>query len=166
MRSLWPDESHEPEAVKPLTSEQAKVLRQNLGIVKLEVFIVKVLVWQSAGATLIGLLAWLLSGSWATAASGFYGAMCAVLPTALVVFVVVRRLSAGVLKQSGDMLLALFVLELIKVATSVLLLAVAPLVLGAPQWVVLVIGFVLTLKIYWLVALLGSRQTSAFHTLR
>ncbi len=166
MKSHWPEESHEPESVEPLTNQQANVLRQKLGSVKLEVFVIKVLVWQSAAAVFIILMAWLLWGSWAIAVSGFYGAMCAVLPTALVAFVVVRRMSTGVLRRSGDMLLGLFVLELIKVAASVLLLAAAPLVLGAPQWVALVIGFVLTLKIYWLVALLGSRQTAAVHTLR
>ena len=166
MKSLWPDESHEPEAAEPLTNQQANVLRQKLGSVRLEVFVIKVLVWQSVTAVLIGLTAGLLWDSWATAVSGFYGAMCAVFPAALVAFVVFRRMSTGALRRSGDMLVGLFVLELIKVATSVLLLAAAPLVLGPPQWVPLVIGFVLTLKIYWLVALLGSRQTTAVHTLR
>ena len=166
MKSLWPDESHEPESVEPLTKQQAIMLGQKLGSVKLEVFVTKVLVCQTVAALLIGLTAWLLSGSRVTAVSGFYGAMCAVLPTALVAFVIVRRMSTGVLRRSGDMLLGLFVLQLIKVAASVLLLAAAPLVLSAPQWVALVIGFVLTLKIYWLVALLGSRQATVVHTLR
>ena len=165
MQSLWPDESHEPEVYAPLTYQQAKVLQQELGSVKLEVFLVRVLVWQSAAAVLMGSLAWLLLGNLAIVVSVFYGAMCAVLPTALVAVVVIRRMSTGFSKRSGDMSLGLFVLELIKVATSVLLLVAAPLALGAPQWVALVAGFVLTLKIYWLVALLGLRQIRAVRTL-
>lgn len=165
MQSRWPDELHEPEVHTPLTREQANVLKEKLGAVTLEIFLVRVLTWQMFVAAAAALFTWLLWRDMTTVLSGFYGAMCTVLPMALVAYVVIRRMSTGVLKRSGDMLLGLFVLELVKVAASVLLLAAAPLVLGSPQWVALVAGFVLTLKIYWLVALLGLRQTAAVHTL-
>ena len=165
-QSRWPDEGHESIAHVPLTVQQAEVLKQKLGSIKLEDFLIRVSTWQITAAVLMGMLAWLLWREKASAVAVFYGAMCAVLPSALVAFVVKRRLATGVLKHSGDMLLGLFVLELIKVVAAICLLLAAPLVLESPQWVAVVAGFVLTLKIYWLVALLGLRQTGQVHTLR
>ena len=165
-QSHWPDEVHESEAYDPLTVEQAKCLKQRLGSVKLEDFMIRVTSWQLVAAVLMGLLVWLLWSEKQIAVAVFYGAMCAVLPSALVAFVLKRRMSTDVLKHSGDMLLGLFVLELIKVAAAICLLLAVPLVIESPRWVAVVAGFVLTLKIYWLVALLGLGQTGQVHTLR
>jgi ATP synthase protein I len=164
-QSHWPDEVHESDHV-PLTVQQAEGLKQKLGSVKLEDFLIRVTAWQLLAAVLMGIVVWLVLREKATSAAIFYGAMCAVLPSALVAFVLKRRMATGVLKHSGDMLLGLFVLELVKVVAAICLLLSAPLVLGSPQWVAVVAGFVLTLKIYWLVALLGLRQTGQVHTLR
>lgn len=165
-QSHWTDEVHESEAHVPLTVQEAEGLKQKLGSVKLEDFLIRVTAWQLVAAVLMGMLVWMLWSEIATAVAVFYGAMCAVLPSALVAFVLKRRMSTGVLKHPGDMMLGLFVLELIKVVAAICLLLAAPLVLGSPQWVAVVAGFVLTLKIYWLVALLGLRQTGQVHTLR
>lgn len=165
-QSRWPDEGHESVTHVPLTVQQAEVLKQKLGGIKLEDFLIRVSMWQLTAAVLMGMLVWLLWREKATVVAIFYGAMCAVLPSALIAFVVKRRMATGVLKHSGDMLLGLFVLELIKVVVAICLLLAAPLVLGSPQWVAVVVGFVLTLKIYWLVALLGLKQTGQVHTLR
>jgi ATP synthase protein I len=165
-QSRWPDEVHESEVHEPLTAQQAEVLKQKLGSIKLEDFLIRVTAWQLFAGVLMGILVWLVWREKAMAITVFYGAMCAVLPSALVGFVLKRRMSTGVLKHSGDMLLGLFVLELIKVVAAICLLLAAPLVLGSPHWVAVVAGFVLTLKIYWLVALSGLRQTGHVHTLR
>lgn len=165
-QSHWTDEEHESEEHVPLTVQQADDLKQKLGGAKLEDFLIRVTAWQLFAAVLMGVLVWLLLREKATAGAVFYGAMCAVLPSALVAFVLKRRMSTGVLKHSGDMLLGLFVLELIKVVAAICLLLAAPLILGSPHWIAVVAGFVLTLKIYWLVALLGLRQASQIHTLR
>lgn len=161
----WPDEAHESEDHEPLTVEQAKCLKQKLGSVKLEDFMIRVTSWQLVAAVLMGLLVWLLWSEKQISVAVFYGAMCAVLPSALVVFALKRRMSTDVLKHSGDMLLGLFVLELIKVVAAICLLLAAPLVIESSQWVAVVAGFVLTLKIYWLVALLGLGHTGQVHTL-
>jgi ATP synthase protein I len=56
------------------------------------------------------------------------------------------------------MLTGLFVLEFAKILVTVSLLVAAPLVLASPDWIAIVVSFVLTLKVYWVVALIGLRQ--------
>lgn len=165
-QSHWSDEPHEAEVHVPLTGQEAEVLIQKLGAVKLDVFLTTVLVWQLSAAVSMGVLVWWLWPNTTTAVSVFYGALCAALPSALVAFVVKRRMSANILKHPGDALLGLLVLELVKVVAAVCMLFAAPLALEAPQWVAVVAGFVLTLKIYWLVALLELRHTSRIQILR
>ena len=114
--------------------------------------------WQALSAIAIAALAWLVSSSAAVVTSAFYGAVCVVLPSALVARVVIKRIRPGVLKQSGGMLTGLVVLELVKILVTVCLLLAAPLVLDSPQWVAIVIGFAVTLKVYWVVALMSLRQ--------
>ncbi len=165
-QSSWSDEPHEAEVYVPLTGQEAEVLIQKLGTVELDAFLVTVLVWQLTAAVLMGVLAWWLWPNCTTAVSVFYGALCAALPSALVAFVVKRRMAANVLKHPGDALLGLFVLELVKVAAAVCLLLATPLAIEVPQWVAVVAGFVLTLKIYWLVALLELRHSGRIQILR
>ena len=71
---------------------------------------------------------------------------------------VIKRVRPDVLKHSGGTLMRLVVLELVKIVVTVCLLLAAPLVLNSPQWVAIVIGFAVTLKVYWVVALMSLRQ--------
>ncbi len=144
---------------KPLTRTQANALREKLGNPSLESFLVKVLFWQVGCTVLVAAAAWFLSASTQVTFSAFYGALSVVLPSALVVRVVIWQTAAS---QTGDKRSSvgrLLGLEFVKVALTLCLLAAAPLVLGAPDWIALVGGFVVTLKVYGLVALRGVRQT-------
>lgn len=157
------DKSHagEPEeaAFKPLSRVEVAALKEKLGAVSLDVFLLRVLIWQAAAGFLIAALAWLLSASALVGYSALYGAMCAVVPSALVAKMVRRWATMRVLTHAGGMLASLFLLELVKVVVTICLLLAAPLVLKPVSWLALVVGFVLVLKVYWVVALMGLGQT-------
>ena len=158
VRDGWSDDGQDGEKIPPLTRKEAQLLKEKLQGVSLEAFLLKLLMWQALSAIAIAALAWLVSSSAAVVTSAFYGAVCVVLPSALVARVVIKRIRPDVLKQSGGMLTGLVVLELVKILVTVCLLLAAPLVLDSPQWVAIVIGFAVTLKVYWVVALMSLRQ--------
>jgi ATP synthase protein I len=142
------DERSDQEFQKPLTRREVQALKEKLGGVSLEVFLLNVLMWQVLVGIAIAVLAGMATGSVLTTYSAFYGAMCVVLPSALIARTVIRRSKPDVLQHSGGKLVGLFVC----------LLLAAPVVLGSPQWIALVVGFVATLKVYWVVALMGQGQ--------
>ena len=154
----WSDDWQDGEKNAPLTFQEALLLKEKLGGVSLEAFLLKVLMWQALSAIAIAMLAWLVSFSVVVVTSAFYGAMCVVLPSALVARMVIKRVRPDVLKHSGGTLMRLVVLELVKIVVTVCLLLAAPLVLDSQQWVAIVIGFAVTLKVYWVVALMSLRQ--------
>jgi ATP synthase protein I len=153
------DDGQAQEIYKPLTCQEARELKEKLGAVSLEAFLLTVLMWQGVAGVAIAALAWLVSGEALTAYSAFYGAMCVVLPSALVARTVIKRLKLDVVKHSAGRLVGLFVLELVKIVMTVCLLIAAHVFLDSPQWIAIVVGFVVTLKVYWVVALIGLRQT-------
>ena len=155
-RDEWNDDGQDGEKISPLTRQEVQLLKQKLGGVSLEAFLLKVLMWQALSAVVIGMMAYLVSAAAVT--SAFYGAMCVVLPSALVARIVIKQVRPDVLKHSGGKLMGLVVLELVKILVTVCLLLAAPLVLDSPQWVAIVIGFAVTLKVYWVVALMSLRQ--------
>ena len=157
-RDEWNDDEQDDEKIPPLTRQEVELLTQKLGGVSLEAFLLKVLMWQALSAVAIAVLAWLVSSSVVVVTSAFYGAMCVVLPSALVARMVIKRVRPDVPKHSGGTLMGLVVLELVKIVVTVCFLLAAPLVLDSPQWVAIVIGFAVTLKVYWVVALMSLRQ--------
>ena len=157
-RDEWNDDGQDGEKVPPLTRQEVQLLKEKLGGVSLEAFLPKVLMWQALSAIAIAMLAWPVFSSVVVVTSAFYGAMCVVLPSALVARMVIKRVRPDVLKHSGGTLMRLVVLELVKIVVTVCLLLAAPLVLDSPQWVAIVIGFAVTLKVYWVVALMSLRQ--------
>ena len=154
----WNDDGRDDVKIPPLTRQEVQDLREKLGGTSLEGFLLKVLVWQSLSAVVIAILTWIVSDNVSAATSALYGALCVVLPSALVVRTVIKKLRSDVLKHSESRLTGLVVLELTKILTTVCLLLAAPLLMDSPQWVAMVIGFAVTLKVYWVVALTSLRQ--------
>ena len=157
-RDEWNDDGQDDGKIPPLTRQEVELLKQKLGGVSLEVFLLKVLMWQALSAVAIATVAWLVSSSVVAVTSAFYGAMCVVVPSALVARMVIKRVGPDVVRHSGGTLMRLVVLELVKIVVTVCLLLAAPLVLDSPQWVAIVVGFAVTLKVYWVVALMSLRQ--------
>jgi ATP synthase protein I len=81
------------------------------------------------------------------AASVAYGAIAVIMPTA----VFVRGLQRAVRKSGQGSAITNFVVwELAKVLLTVAMLFAAPQLVIGLNWLALVVGFVVTLKVYWL----------------
>jgi ATP synthase protein I len=114
--------------------------------------------WAVVGAqAVLGLViagaAWLGFDA-ATAASALYGAAVAVIPGALMARAATSRLSrlAPALSAFSMLLWAM-----VKIGTSVLLLALAARVVHPLSWPALLVGLVLCLQVYWFALLWRGR---------
>jgi ATP synthase protein I len=136
------DEPEEPE-FKPLTAEQASVLRA--GIPALSPW--RVLGLQGAVGLLVALLAWGVSKQAVVAWSAGYGALAALVPSALFVRGLARQKTAP---HPGAALIGFFVWEMVKIALTVAMLFAAPRLIVQLNWLALLAGFVVTMKVSWL----------------
>ena len=156
--SPTPRHSHHEEAVEPefvpMTAEQAQAWRLRNPVVS---------PWGVVGAqVLVGcvstLVAWLLIGRPSVVWSVAYGALAVVLPAALFARGLTGRLSS---LNPGAAVLGFFVWELVKVALTVAMLLAAPRLLVALSWPAMLVGLVLTMKVYWVALAFRKRARPA-----
>lgn len=139
---------------KPLTPDEAREWRK----AQKPVSIWRVLVWQCAAMVLAGLVAWWLAGAASAAWSAAYGGAAVVVPSAVMAWGVTFGRLTGLLSLFAQGSLAAVVFwEGVKVLLSVAMLALAPLLVAHLNWLALVAGLVLVLKVYWLAFFLSSR---------
>ena len=151
------DEGLEPK-FKPLSAQEAQAWRQH----NPQASPWRVLFLQVGVGALMALLVGLITGEWKLAASSAWGSVAVVIPA--VVFV--RALSRQMRRtQPGSALMGLMVWELVKIVLTVALLLVAPKVISELNWLALVAGFVVTMKVYWLAMALGWMQRKSKPTL-
>jgi ATP synthase protein I len=144
------DEGLEPE-FKPLSAQEAQAWRQH----NPQASPWRVSLLQVGVGVLMALLTGLFTGEWNLAASAAWGSVAVVVPA--VVFV--RALSRQMRRtQPGSALVGLMVWELVKIVLTVALLLAAPKVISDLNWLALVAGFVVTMKVYWLAMALGWMQ--------
>ena len=158
VRDNWEDSVIDDAETVSLTRHEAGLLIDKLGSISLDKFLVKVLMWQTLAAIAAGAVAWLVSSN-VVVGSAFYGAMCVVVPSALVAAVAIKQARSDALTHSVVRLMKLFMLELAKIVLTICLLLAAQFVLDAPHWIAIVAGFAVTLKVYWVVALMSLRQS-------
>lgn len=127
----------------PLTAEQAQTLRaQNPSVSPWWVVLGQVLV----GAVVV-LATWLLTGSAAAAKSCAWGVLAVVLPAALFA----RGLTGQFARANlGTAMVSFFVWELAKIVVTVGVMYVAYRVEVNLNWLAMLAGLVLTMKVYWL----------------
>lgn len=127
----------------PLTAEQAQALRaQNPSVSPWWVVLGQVLV----GAVVV-LATWLLTGSAAAAKSCAWGVLAVVLPAALFA----RGLTGQFARANlGTAMVSFFVWELAKIVVTVGVMYVAYRVEVNLNWLAMLAGLVLTMKVYWL----------------
>lgn len=150
----WTDEDSadgglEPE-FKPLDAAQAKAWRTRQTVVSPW----RVLLLQGLAGALIAALA----ASWGGPVVGMsvvWGVLAVVLPAAVFARALARQMQ---LHQAGAALAGLFFWEGVKVTLTVVLLLVAPQVVKNLDWLALLAGFVVTIKVYWLAWMLASRR--------
>lgn len=144
-------EVEEPEFT-PLTAEQVRLLRERQPILSPW----RVIAGQAGIGVFAALAAWGLTGranaGWSTA----YGVLAVVVPAALFArglmsqFASINAVTAG---------FGFFVWEAIKIAVSVTMLVVAPRLVADLDWFAMLIGLIVTLKVYWVALLLRPNLT-------
>ena len=156
MKTIAPETKTEAEDsdFKPLTAQEAEQWRRRNPPVSPW----KVVAGQALVGMLVGLLAWVLTGSALVGWSAAYGALAVVVPAAL--------FARGVLRHKASLnpraaMVGFFGWEIAKIVLTVALLAAAPWVVPGLNWVALVVGMVITMKTYWVALLVrpGVRKT-------
>lgn len=141
----WVDEAQEPE-FKPLSREEAQQWRIGQPVFS---------VWRLVGMQLLagisaGALAWLFTQSASVAWSVVYGAAAVALPTALMAYGLTSSALSRLTSGFAQAAFAGFLLwEGVKVLLVVALLGLAPLLVPGLNWLGLLAGLVVVLKVYW-----------------
>ncbi|RMX08403.1 ATP synthase subunit I [Corticibacter populi] len=141
------DEEQDDEAhPAPLDARQAAAWRSRHRAVSPS----RVLLWQCMAGWLAVMLTWSLAESSAAPLSVAYGVLAIVLPAFPFAMAIVR----------GHSLAALVVWEFVKLMLSVMLLLLAPVVLGEVVWLALLAGVIVTINMYWIAPLWLARSGS------
>jgi ATP synthase protein I len=144
----WPDDGGDrsDEQVRVLTRQEAQALRNRWPSVSPW----RVLTWQMAVGFAVAAMGWFASGERAVGMSALYGAACVVMPGVLLA----RGMSSRSFGSSARALAVSFMSwHALKIAVSVCMLAVAPLLIRPLEWWALLAALVLCLKVYWLALL-------------
>jgi ATP synthase protein I len=113
----------------------------------------RVLGLQAVVGLLVSLLFWGLTGSALLGWSSAYGALAVLVPAVVFARGLVRQQSAP---HVGAALGGFFVWELVKVVLTVAMLLAAPKLILDLNWLALLAGFVVTMKVYWVAMWLHS----------
>ena len=174
--SNWPDHINptdtldggpwdECESFKPLSRVEAQALLHKQGGQAAPLSLVRVVVWQGLAGLVLAACVWFWSGSGSASWSVLYGSLCVVVPAAIFARGFSRQLARGQNDggaPAGAAMASFFVWELVKVGLTVAMLLVAPKMVLQLNWLALLAGFVVTMKVYWLAAWLGLGRKSLF----
>ena len=138
-----PETTEEELPFKPLTAQEAQKLREQNPPVSPW--------WVVAGQVAVGLVvalaAWAITGRQNVGWSAAYGALAVVIPAAIFARGLTGRFSS---LNAGTAAVGFMVWEMVKIASSIALLMAAPRLVVALSWPALLVGLVLTMKVYWL----------------
>jgi ATP synthase protein I len=137
-----PETTEEEPPFKPLTAEEARRLREQNPPVSPW--------WVVGGQVVVGLVvalaAWGITGEQNVGWSAGYGALAVVIPAAIFARGLTGRFSS---LNAGTAAVAFMLWEMVKIASSIALLAAAPGLVPGLSWPALLVGLVLTMKVYW-----------------
>lgn len=146
-----PETTDEAPPFKPLTAEEARRLREQLPVVSPW--------WVVAGQGAVGLVtalaAWAVTGRQNVGWSAGYGALAVVIPAAIFARGLTGRFAS---LNAGTAAFGFMVWEMVKIASSIALMAAAPALVPALSWPALLVGLVLTMKVYWVALAFTPRQ--------
>jgi len=146
---VW-DEGSVEEPIKPLTREQAMVLRQQNPSLSPWV----VLAGQAGMGLLASLAAWLLTGKVNIGWSALYGALAVVIPGALFARGVMSKVS---MINPAAAVTGFFLWEMVKIGLVLAMLFAAPKLVTDFNWPAMLVGLVVTMKVVWLVLWLEAK---------
>ena len=144
------DEGSVEEPIKPLTREQAMVLRQQNPSLSPRA----VLAGQAGMGLLASLAAWLLTGKVNIGWSALYGALAVVIPGALFARGVMSKVS---MINPAAAVTGFFLWEMVKIGLVLAMLFAAPKLVKDLNWPAMLVGLVVTMKVVWLVLWLEAK---------
>lgn len=151
MTVVVPGQEAEEAELTPLTAEQAQALREkNPPLSPWRVVSGQVLV-----GLLVALVAWGLTGRRSVGWSAAYGALAVVIPAVLFARGLMSQFSSVNAMTAG---FGFFVWEAVKIAVSVGMLFAAPRLVADLDWLAMLIGLIVTLKVYWLALLMRPKR--------
>ena len=145
------EENAEQSDFTPLTAEQAQELRKQYPATSPW----SIIGLQVVAGFLVALAAWALSGKTNIAWSAGYGALAVIIPAVLFArglmsqFASINAMTAG---------FGFFVWEAIKIAVSVGMLFAAPRLVADLDWLAMLIGLIVTQKVYWVALLMRPKR--------
>ncbi len=151
----WEDGWQEPE-FKSLTREEAREWRGRQPTWS----IWRLVVAQLLVGLLLGGLSWLLTQRAQVAWSVVYGSAAVVIPSAIMAYGLTSSALARLMAGIAQAAFAGFLFwEGVKVLLAVAMLWLAPQVVPGLSWLGLLLGLVVTLKVYWAGFLIQSRRS-------
>ena len=148
-----PDAALEDDGV-PLTAEQAAQLRVRLRKTGSLLSPWRLIAGQLGVGVLLALAVWLVTGKSAVAVSVAYGVLAVVIPAALFARGLMSQFSSMNAITAG---FGFFVWEMLKIAVTIALIAVAPKLVEGLDWLAMLIGLIVTMKAVWLVLWLSGK---------
>ena len=142
------DQENAQDLAPPLTAEQVRELRRHQPLLS----VWRVVLAQCFVGLLVTGVAWGVSG-YVVAVSVVYGALAVIIPAALFARGMTSRVSS---LNVGTAVFGFFVWELVKIGLTVAMLATAPRIVSDLSWPAMLVGLVVTMKVYWLA--LGMRR--------
>lgn len=143
------DDLQEAETFNPLTAQEARQLRQKMPLLS---------VWRVVGVQIIvsavaALLALWITEKSVVAMSVAYGGLSVVIPAALFA----RGMTSPVSSVNvGAAVFGFLLWEIVKIGLTLAMLLLAPRVIPEVSWPAMLVGLVLTMKVYWVA--LGVRS--------
>jgi ATP synthase protein I len=144
-------EDEDEAGFKVLTAEEAQQLRLRQPPVSPW----RVVAGQLVVGCIAALVAWALTGQRHVGWSVAYGALAVVIPAALFARGLMGRFAS---LNPASAAMAFFLWEMVKLGVSVFLLAMAPRMVPALSWVAMLIGLVVTMKVYWVALLMAPKN--------
>ncbi len=132
------------ENIRPLTAEEVQQLRLQQPLLSIwRVVFAQVLVGLAVAA-----LTWLFTGRVSAAWSAAYGALSVVLPAALFARGLTSKTSSI---NSGAAVFGFLLWEMVKIGLTVAMLFAATRWVEDLSWPAMLVGLVVTMKVYWVV---------------
>ena len=145
-----------------LTRSQAEELSVRLGKAGSLISPWQIIVGQLLAGAVFAVMAWLVTGKLNMAISVAYGALAVVIPAALFARGLMSRFSSLNALAAG---FGFFVWEMIKIVVTVVLIAIAPKLVADLDWLAMLIGLIVTMKVVfvllWLLPKMNGKTAVA-----
>jgi ATP synthase protein I len=148
-----PEEPEEASPIQPLSAEDVRRVRE----LNPPVSPWWVVAGQAGVGAVAALLAWAITGKHNVGWSVAYGALAVLIPAAVFARGLTGRITSI---NAGTAAVGFLLWEMVKIALTLAMLAMAPRLVAGLSWPALLIGLVLAMKVYWVALAFAPRPRS------